>query len=161
MGLISRVSSRTYRTNMLRTGEVRLWRAKFKHGAPRNSDWGHLKKTRVHVQNLLGYERIETSKGNAKSVMSYTDTLLNICKAGPALDKLPARTVTTNHELPFDSHSYAPQQSQYKIGAEYWAYDHVWESDRRFAKTTKDRSQHMDQYTRDMLDWWTEGENQM
>ena len=93
--------------------------------------------------------------------MSYTDSLFNICRKGPStLSDLPPKFETNNHELPFDSHSYAPEQSQYKIGAEFWAYDHVWESDRRFAKTTKDRSQSELQYTRDMLDWWTEGPNQ-
>merc|ERR1712226_69048 len=146
---------------MLRVSTQSCWRAKKVHGATRNADWGILKKTRVHVQNLLCYERIETGKSNAKRVMSYTDSLFNICKKGPAsLSELPPKFETDNHELPFDSHSYAPKQSQYKIGAEYWAYDHVFESDRRFAKTTKDRTQSEHQYTRDILDWWTEGPNQ-
>merc|ERR1712226_1331330 len=69
---------------MLRVSTQSCWRAKKVHGATRNADWGILKKTRVHVQNLLCYERIETGKGNAKRVMGYTDSLFNICNKGPA-----------------------------------------------------------------------------
>lgn len=146
---------------MLRVSRSSAWRAQYAHGHTRGSDWAMMKKTRVHLQNLLAYERIEVSKANAKRIMNYTDSLINICKKGPAeLSALPEKFETHNHELPFDSHSYAPKQAQFKIGAEFWAYDHVWESDRRFAKTTKDRSQSENQYTRDMLDWWTEGPNQ-
>merc|ERR1711881_134387 len=91
----------------------------------------------------------------------FTDSLINIAKAGPAtLDALPPREITTNHIQQHDSHSISPHNAQWKFGAEQWAYDHVFPSDRRFAQTTKEKSQSAEQYTRDMLDWWTEGPHQ-
>lgn len=139
------------------------------HAGYQNASWAVLKRRRVRVQHLLAYERIETNMNEANTTMRYTDALLNICKKGPKLNRsdalpsleaLPPRFVTENHLLPHDSQNYHPKDFQWKIGAEHWGYDTVFESDRRFGKTTKDRDQSIEQYTRDMLDWWTEGPHQ-
>ena len=136
------------------------WRGRFNHGRMGKGHWGTLKKQRVHVQHLLQYERIEVNSEIAKSTMKTTDQLLVICRKGKPLEKLPPKYVTRNHELPHDSMNFFPGSMQFKLGGEPWVYDHVFESDRRFAKTTDEKSQSSDQYTRDMLDWWTEGEHQ-
>ena len=138
--------------------------------------WFELKRMRVKVQHLLAYERVETSDTQANKLVRYTDKLLTICKKGPicektsivgndgqliaSLEALPPRYITENHILPEDSQNYSPQDFSWKLGGEYWGYDHVFDSDRRFGKTTDDRDQSIEQYTRDMLDWWTEGQYQ-
>jgi len=147
---------------MLRSTQALAWKAQYRHGAVGGSKWLWVKKNRVYVQHLLKYERIEVGMGEAKNTMRTADTLLNIVKAGPAtLEELPPREITTNHEQQHDSHSFGPHNAQFKFGGETWAYDHVFESDRRFARTTKTRNQSAEQYTRDMLDWWTEGADQV
>jgi len=134
---------------------------KFKHNAGYElNNWNKMKRARVRVQHLLSYERIEVNENEANVAMRYTDALLNICKKGPRLEALPPRFITENHLLPTDAQNYKPEDFAWKQGAEYWGYDTVHESDRRFGKSTKNRDQSIEQYTRDMLDWWTEGPHQ-
>ena len=104
----------------------------FKHNAGYElRSWGQMKRTRVRVQHLLAYERIEVDHKEANKAMRYTDALLNICKKGPkneegqpCLSVLPPRFETDNHRLPFDAQNYKPEDFSWKLGAEFWGY--IW-----------------------------------
>jgi len=140
-----------------------------------NPKWADLKIRRTKVQHLLAYERVETDKKNLSKTVEYTNKLFELAtkiptsdnsmilqngKKLPDLSLLPPMCITDNHKTPVDSLNFAPENLQFHYGNEYWGYEHVFESDRRFGKTSDIRDQSFNQYLRDMLDWWTEGPNQ-